>query len=520
MVAQQGRKPFQAFNTASPRNFFIVKWRSNIESVRKLSLSKLFSVPIIAKIALKFLKRRAFKPFEISLERAKEKQRPLLEAKFRKMERTEIGRKIGIRRGAKLQDLPITDYAFYKPFFNNPSPSAFMYPLEEYVKVRTSGTAGTAKWYMFPRKAVIKAFRQSAVLSILAIFHDGEKITLEYGDSFYINLGPAPFISGTMISLASTSGSSSFLRFMPNLNLPFKDKVQYFISNHDKIDGALILASVLVNQVIPAIGEPIKLKGLAVPDTIVGEIYRDEIENFFGTPPKTAYGSTETMLSTIPSVQHPLGFFLDWRRGIFEFRPIIDEEVRDTFVSIDEVEVGGVYQPVYTDFETELTRFNVEDSFKCVAKGDDILGVESPIFKFHARLENTVAIQNFTRLSEGEILNVIRESGIKFIDFTARMEVEQGLEYLALYIECHEEITAEAIVESLHKQLYRIDGDYRDLVDFMEYIPIKVYLVPRGVYTKYLEEKVGTYPKVTRVNMKERDFRRFLQLMERVQKNS
>ena len=262
-------------------------------------LSKIISTPTFGKILLKIMKNRALKPFE-NLEKIQEKQMQKLERKFMRMEKTQIGRKLGIHKGIRLQNLPITNYSFYEPFFREPSPNAFMYDLEDYLKIRTSGTAGKAKWFMIPRKEVKKSIFETAMSAIFTIFHDGKRPTFEYGDVVYINNAPRPFASGFLVS--ETQAISGIINVVPNMNLSYHEKVRYFILNHEKIDGAVMLASALISQIMPSIKKPIGLKGLFLSDSITAEVYRNEIAEFTGTIPKSSYQSTETLFSTVPSV--------------------------------------------------------------------------------------------------------------------------------------------------------------------------------------------------------------------------
>jgi len=68
--------------------------------------------------------------------------------------------------------------------------------------------------------------------------------------------------------------------------------------------------------------------------------------------------------------------------------------------------------------------------------------------------------------------------------------------------------------KSIHKTLYERDRDYRDLVDFYEYIPIKIYAVPRGVFADYLATKEATLSKVDRINMRDEEFYKLRRLIE------
>lgn len=478
---------------------------------------KLLSYPPIGRFALNMMKKNVLKTFQIPLDEMTEKQEKMLKKKFKKMEGTEIGRKLGVKGRTNLQELPLTDYAFYEAFFNNPSPNAFMYPLETYERIKTSATAGKEKWFMIPRNYIRKTIIETTFPIVLLSTYDGKKITIEYGDNIYLNTAPRPFLGGVMSSVGSgKSGKTPIFNISPNYNIPFKDKIKYFINNCEKIDMAVIQASILVSRIMPEVKKTIKLKGLFCPDTTIAEIYFDEISKFAGVPPKTLYNSTETLSCSIPSAQHKLSFFLDWRRGLFEFIPLNGGIAdKDKVVGIDRVEVGEVYQIIYTSLETELTRYNTFNAFRCVAKRDDLLGIDHPIFKFHMRLEKAISLHNFTRISEDELITAFRESRIPFVEFTTREEIENGLEYLIMYVETTEDRRAEEIQELIHKRLYDTNGDYRDLVDFYGYVPVRVHLVPRGTFAEYLTKKVAGLSKVDRINMRDEDFKRLTQFMRK-----
>ena len=475
-------------------------------------LSKLLSNPTIGRTIFEILKGRVFKPYKVSVGKALEKQEKMLSRKLGRLEGTEIGKKLGIRRGMRPEEVPITDYEFYESFFRTPSAKAFMYPIDEYERVRTSGTSGSEKWFMIPRLSLVKCWK-TGLANLMAVFHNGEKVDFDYGDTVYVNVAPRPFLGGHMLSYVERE-TYGIMILVPNINLSFKDKVQFFVRNHAKLDGAVMLASTLISRVMHETEGPVKLKGLLTLDSQIAEIYEKEIEVFTGTPPKTVYGTTETLNCTVSSIQHPLGFFFDWRRGIFEFHPVQRKEnrkiTRENLVRLDEVKVGEVYQPVFTSLEGEMTRYVITDSLLCVAKGDDILGTDFPVFRFHSRLEKNISLQNFTRISEEELLMAFKQNNVPFVDFTARVEVENGLEHLAIYMEHTGKMSPEEIVECLHTHLYKVDRDYQDLVDFFGYIPVKVYFVPKGTFHRYMEDRDASWGKVERINMREEAFRKIV----------
>jgi hypothetical protein len=477
------------------------------------ALSKILQIPAFGKIVLKSLKKNGFSAFQIPLESALENQEKRLQEKFRRMANTSIGIKLGIHADIKLSNISLTDYEVYEPFYNNPSPGSLMYRTEDYARIKTSGTTGRSKWFLVPWASMRKALRETALPVIFALFHDGEKIALEYGDTLYLNLGPAPYLSGSMFNMGSSEKRAPFLNLVPNINLSFKEKVDFFILNYEKINGAWFMASTIVSQVIPALEKPIKLKGLMLIDDSVARAYKSEITKFFNTLPKTLYASTETIAPTIPSVQHSMGFIFDPRRGIFEFSRI--EKTQDDKgapVGLDQIEVGNVYRLIYTDLIGELTRYDTASSFKCIAKGDDIIGSDFPVFEFNSRLDNSLSIMNFTRIDENELVQAFQSAGIQFMDFTARVERKAEFEYLNIYVELLGKKSDREVEQKIHKQLYNADQDYKMLSDEFAYNPLRIVSLPEGVFVKYLEERKGAYPKVSRINMNEEDFDRLMSL--------
>jgi len=352
------------------------------------------------------------------------------------------------------------------------------------------------------------------MLVLLLMFHDGEKITLEYGDTIYVNVAPGPFMGGRFVTTASKQ-SYGIVNFVPNINLSYQDKVEYFIKNYKEIDGASVYATTLISQIMPAIKEKIKLKGLITQDSNVADKFKEKIKDFVGIYPKCTYGSTETLMCSAPSVANPLGFIFDWRRGVFEFHLVKKGEInKDELLRMDEVKVGEIYQPVFTSFDTEITRYVIGDALKCVSVGDDILGTDFPVFKYYSRIEKTISVQNFTRLSEDEIVSALEDSGVPWVEFTVRTEVVGGIERAVIYLELSEDMDATEVEKRIHECLYSVDVDYRELSDFFDYIPIKVRIVPKGTFNKFLGLKATGLPKVDRINMREEDFLKFLSLLK------
>ena len=478
-------------------------------------LERLMQIPALGKFTLERLKANAFNSFQIPLTTALENQTKALNQKLERMEKTDIGKKLRVHREVSIKKIPETTYDFYAPFYENPSAYTFMYPLEEYARIKTSGTTGKSKWFLIPHKAMHKVLRETALPSIFALFHDGEKITMEYGDTLYLNLGPAPYLSGSVFNMGSREKRAPFLNLVPNINLSYKEKVDYFILNCKTIDAAWIMASTLITQVIPAIKEPIQLKGLMLMDDLVARSHKEDIIKFTGVAPKTTYASTETVAPTIPSVQYSMGFIFDPRRGFFEFAPIDKNKAQEEPVVLNEVKVGGIYRLIYTDLVGEITRYDTANSFKCIAKGDNIINTDFPVFEYHSRLDSVISIMNYTRIGEEELISAFQANGLKVIDFTTRLSMDGGHEYLTLYVELIGDKPKPDIEKKIHQFLYVNNPDYRMLSDSFSYNPIKMEILPKNTFARYLETKSGAFPKVCRIGMSDEEFERLTSLSKK-----
>ena len=142
-----------------------------------------------------------------------------------------------------------------------------------------------------------------------------------------------------------------------------------------------------------------------------------------------------------------------------------------------------------------------------------MLGVDSPIFKFHSRMEKAISLHNFPLITEDEIIRMFRENQISVVEFTARKKEDKGLEYLEIYVETSSSENAERIQQKIHRSFYSKNRDYRDLVDFFDFIPLKIHLISRGIFAKYLSTLKANISKVDRMNMKDDEFYKFSQLI-------
>lgn len=436
------------------------------------------------------------------------KQRELIDRRMREFASCGIGKKLGIQPGMNWRRAPLTTYSFYYPYFNQPSGGDLMYPLENYVRAHTSGTMGQPKSFLLPKKALQDNLQKTGLTFMLLCTHDGEKIRFEVGDVIYRNAPGGTFLSGFMHQEAN-SIASKWVKTVPSDELSFKDKVEYFIQHYKEVDVAYMNVPTLLEEVYPRIGEELHLKGFYTQDRSAS-ILKDEIKRVTGGYPKVIYGSTETMFSALPSIEHPGGFFFDWRVIYPEFIPEQGAVTTDVgrideppeMVDMTDVEVGKRYQLVATPLKNDLNRYIMPDILECIDTGDSVLGSESPVFTYYARCDKLVMLHNFTRISEDELIQVLQDSGISLVEFTARREMEGTRDYMKIYLELSKQIGDDTVKERIDEQLMKFDKDWRDLKSFLMYDPLKIEILPRGSFSHYLDVR-GGLPKVERIEIRD-----------------
>ena len=448
------------------------------------------------------------------------KQRDLIDERTRKFASSGIGKKLGIHAGIDWSKVPLTTYSFYYPYFHEPGGDDLLYPLENYVRAYTSGTMGRPKSFLLPKKALQDNLQKTGLAFMFLCTHDGEKIRFEVGDVIYRNAPGGTFLSGFMHQEAN-SIASRWVKSVPSDELSFKDKVEYFIQHYKEVDVAYMNVPTLLEEVYPRIGEELHLKGFYTQDRSAA-ILKDEIKRVTGGYPKVIYGSTETMFSALPSIEHPGGFFFDWRVIYPEFIP--EEKALTTdpgkideppeIVKMTDVEVGHRYQLVATPLKNDLNRYVMPDIMECIDTGDSVLGSEIPIFTYYARCDRLVMLHNFTRISEEELIQVLKDSGIPLVEFTARREMEGMRDYMKLYLELSKQMGEDVVKEHIDGQLLKFDKDWRDLKSYLMYDPLKVQILPRGSFHRYLDSR-GGLPKVERIEMRDENLNLLLESMHK-----
>ena len=442
------------------------------------------------------------------------KQEELLRKKLVMLSNVSLGKELGASP-AGFPKMPITTYELYQKYFEAPRDGDLLYPVKEYVVAQTSGTMGKPKKYLIPKTAIAYNMMKTGFAIIVVSSHDGDRFTFELGDVVYTNLAGGSHITSHAVSIGRKY-TSIFLSQCPDPDLSYREKVNYFVKNHEGIDYAQMIVPTLIDEVYPRIGKPFHLKGFITQDS-AAEVHKEEIRRITGNYPRVIYGATESLAISLPSVEYPGCFFFDWRMSHSEFIPEEERVPHDAgrvdeppeTVSLMDVEAGERYQIVVTPYKTDVTRYALPDVLECVADGDDVLGTSLPVFRYYARVDRLITLHNFTRIAEKEIVQVLEDAKIPFVDFVARREMEGTRDYMRLYVELSDQMDEAEVFKRIHGGLLDFDRDWRDLTNFLEYVPLKMRLMPRGSFRRYLEAK-GGMPRVDRMEMRDEHLNRLL----------
>jgi len=171
-----------------------------------------------------------------------------------------------------------------------------------------------------------------------------------------------------------------------------------------------------------------------------------------------------------------------------------DTSYRPSTVLLDEVEAGERYELVITNLLGGIfVRYRLGDIIEIVSLGDDDVGIDLPQMVFYSRADDVIDLAGFARLTETDVWQAIEDAGIPYVDWTARKEVMDERPVLHVYIELKdsdESPTIPDVKQAIHRGLLRLHEPYRDLVDMLEFDPLRVSFLPAGSFDRYYEARL------------------------------
>jgi hypothetical protein len=430
--------------------------------------------------------------------------------------------------------VPLTTYEDYAPYLGNCQEDVLAGKPNYWA--HTSGRGGNFKWAPFARRADEIVCRNMIGAWILASAKQKGEVNVQPGGRMLFNLPGRPYFSGYLAFSLSQRISFPIIPPLEEAEgMEFKERIEkgFEIALRTGVDFLASMSSVLIKigedfsersgnmkfsrsmlhpfilfrllrallrcklvekrGLLPKDLWPVKAVFAWGTDT---SIYREQISYYWGKMPYEIYGATESGVIAMQSwTKKWMTFLAD--TVFLEFIPEAewlkskeDKEYQPTTVLLNEVEEGKIYEIVVTDFYgMPFLRYRLGDLIKIVALRDDETGINLPQMVFQARADDIIDIAGFTRLDEKTVWQAIVNTGIRYEDWAMRKEYEQDKPVLYLYIELKKNMEAKEVERLIHEQLKAINRDYKDLVSMLETKPLRVKLLSKGTFQRYLEEK-------------------------------
>jgi hypothetical protein len=433
--------------------------------------------------------------------------------------------------------VPLTTYDDYIPYLLDRRERTL--PVKPALWQYTSGKSGVYPFRWVP--VTDRQLKEVESLIFAMLFFSGCKqrneIVFKEKDKVLYGMAPPPYATGTMARVFPYERFD----FLPPIEdaekLPFEERIQrgFDMALSEGLDVFLALSSVVVaigdrfNQKSQKTGINAFLKRpKALPRLALGliksklahrslmpkdlwslrglitfgidsSIYKGKIKEMWGIEPLEFHGCTEAVLIALQTWDHQDMTFIP-QLNFFEFIPE-EESIRSrkdpayqpSTLLLDEVKPGR-YELVITSLHGgPFVRYRLGHLIEITSLRNERLDIDIPQMVFLTRVDDQIDIAGFTRLSEKIIWLAIENSGLSYIDWTARKETRDK-PTLHIYIECKENgYSAEQVAAFIHRELIKLDTPYAELESFTGLRPLIVTLLPENAFQRYkkLQQALG-----------------------------
>jgi hypothetical protein len=434
---------------------------------------------------------------------------------------------------------PLTTYEDYAGSLLEKKEADLVEPTHSWI--HTSGRSGEYefKWVPYTKAMYDELSDGTLACFILGPCRRHGDIALREKDRFMFTLAPLPFISGICMQALHEQFNFQiwppyeealkmdfFGRIKEAIKLAFSEGIDYFygitsvmLNISEQLENAgssgsspemramlrkpRVLFRLLKGMVKAKLrGGPLRPRDLWNVKGIMcsgmdSSIYKERIREMWGRYPWEVYGCTEFGFI---AYQHFAGSGLVFReRSIFvEFMEVEDykrwkddRSFRPRLLMMSEVAAGREYALVGTNLHGGvLVRYVVGDAVKIISTSDEKIGLKVPQMAFSTRIDDTIDIAGFTRLTEKSIWTAVEASGIPYVDWVIQKQYRGENPILHLYLELKGNHREPGDVQAvIHETLKKTDTPYRDLEEMAGIKPLVVTLLSPGTFTRYLQER-------------------------------
>jgi hypothetical protein len=486
---------------------------------------------------------------DLNLEQFMTIQRRLMAEQLELLKASSLGRKL--MGGAMPESIdefraqvPLTTYGDYIPELTEKREDTLPAPVAQWV--RTSGYTGKyeIKWIPMSQRFVEELEKLCGAIVMLCMAnYRGDMRGMKQHLKVLSTFAAPPYASGVIASLLRQAVNCDFLPSNAD-ELTFMDKVKKGFAQalEEGLDGFGGLPSVLVT-----VGEQLKqqsnrmdrkdllkrrrallrvLKGLArsklagrsmLPKdlwTVRGilgggtdsAVFKKRVDELWGRTPLELYAGSEGGIYAVQAWDYTTMTFTP-NLNFYEFIPErehfkwqMDHTYRPKTVLLDEVEEGQCYELILTNLHGgALTRYRVGDVIRIAALKNEAAGINLPQMVFERRADDLIDIAGFGRLTERVVWEAIETSGVPYVDWTARKEIEGEQAFLHIYLEpSGSPIPSEkAFTSVLYRQFRELDKHYNFNIysifgeeeEAPADLPLKVTYLSSGAFRRYIVKR-------------------------------
>ena len=323
-----------------------------------------------------------------------------------------------------------------------------------------------------------------------------EKIQAGFKEALYRGLDGFGGLSSVLVAvgeqLKQQSGKISIRSLLAHPNALFR------------VTRALVKTKLARRSILPKDLWPVKIIGGGGADcTIFGK----RVEQLWGRRPLEAYGGTEGGIYATQAWDYEgMTFFPSL--NFFEFIPErewfkwqLDHSYQPKTILLDEVKAGENYEIVITNFHGgTLVRYRIGDMIKITSLQNERLNIDIPQMVFHSRADDLIDIFGFGHITEKIIWEAIENTGIPYLDWTARKETIDDKPALHIYLELKDNYIAsqEGVAAAVYEEFQKLDSIYNfnlykfaygDAVRLLDLKPIKVTFLPQDAFPNYISQR-------------------------------
>ena len=278
-----------------------------------------------------------------------------------------------------------------------------------------------------------------------------------------------------------------------------------FLVSHPKASARLIkglVKSKLANR--PMLPQDLwSLKAIVIGGTD-SAIFGKRVEELWGKKPLEIYAGTEGGIYATQTWDHEGMTFIP-NLNFFEFIPErewfkwqLDHSYQPKTILLDEVKQGEKYEIVITNLHGGiLTRCRIGDMVRITSLRNEKLGIDIPQMVFEKRVDELIIMFGVGHLTEKLIGEAIENTGIPYLDWTARKEIIDDKPALHIYLELKDKyiVSEQRAAVSVYNELEKLDSVYHfnlqkyvygDAISLLGLRPVVVTFLPEGTFSGYV----------------------------------